>query len=485
MRRIACDSNSRMTIRATRPLPQERDDFQRHASEYSPAKLDPSGKKTVYGLRRDFLAVTDSKFGQPAMGWPGLVLPWRNGSGYKRSGRASSTNSSFSPRVAGQIMPRRYFSSIVFSAAAWLACAGGSLHAQGPSLDVPDNPAAVIAMVGQSPILMGDMSPKVDAKIAEVLSKISQEVPKDQIEMARVNFTRQALAQAIQNKVMRESFLLDQVATQSADKRRDADEMMTTKARTLFFDSEIPELKKQYETEDLTELDRQLREKGSSLESRQRDFVDQMLGHLYIRSKVEKDPNVTIAEINEYYETHRSNYQHAARARWEQLSVIFAKVPSRDVANTAIWEMGREAYYGGNLQAVAREKSQEPFASKGGLHEWTEKGSLASAILDEQVFSLPVFEMSQIIEDSDGLHIIRVLEREEEGITSLVDVQDEIRAKLRQQKINASQTKVMEAMRDRVPVWSLFPEDIPGAKLLPRAVPSTATLQNNLPPKVR
>jgi parvulin-like peptidyl-prolyl isomerase len=129
--------------------------------------------------------------------------------------------------------------------------------------------------------------------------------------------------------------------------------------------------------------------------------------------------------------------------------------------------MGREAYFGGNMQAVAKLKSQEPFASRGGLHDWTEKGSLASETLESQIFSLPANEMSDIIEDAEGFHIIRVLERDEAGLTTLANVQDEIRAKIRQQKISDSQEAVMETMRDRVPVWSLYPQDIPGAKPLP------------------
>ncbi len=382
-------------------------------------------------------------------------------------------------------MPRRYYQVMLLVLSALTF--GHEVRSEIPTRDqidqaaseqLPTDPAAIIAVVGQSPILFGELSPKVESRIAEVLAKSGQKVPEDQLFYARVNLTRGSLAQAIQNKMMRELFLLDQVATQSAEKRRDADTMMQNKARQMFFDSEVPELKKQYKVEDLTELDRLLREKSSSLQARQREFVDAMLGHLYIRSKVEKDPNVTIAEINEYYETHKDDYFHKARARWEQLTALFSKFPSRETASQAITEMGREAYFGGNMQAVAKLKSQEPFANKGGLHEWTEQGSLASVTLDEQIFSLPTNKMSDIIEDADGFHIIRVLERDEAGLTTLANVQDEIRAKLRQEKITKSQEALMESMRDRVPVWSLFPQDIPGAKPLPTQAAINSTPSN-------
>jgi parvulin-like peptidyl-prolyl isomerase len=350
---------------------------------------------------------------------------------------------------------------------------------QSQSVQLPEDPAAVVAVVGRTPILLGDLMPKVQARINEVVSKTKQEIPPDQLHYARVNLVRGMLAQAVQSKMMRESFLLDQVGTQNADKRREADETLQSRARQMFFETELPQLKKQYKVQDLTELDELLREKGSSLAARQRDFVDAMLGHLYIRSKVDREPNVSIAEINEYYTANVADYERPVRARWEQLTVMFEKFSTRQAAHRAIWEMGREAYYGGSMQAVARDKSQEPFASKGGVHDWTAKGSLASEPLDNEIFSIPLNAMSEIIEDDTGYHIVRVLERQEAGLIPLSEVQDEIRTKLRKEKIAQSQRKVMEDMQVRIPVWSMFHEDTPGAKPLPISIARQDTATKN------
>ncbi|WP_442509652.1 peptidylprolyl isomerase [Novipirellula sp. SH528] len=375
------------------------------------------------------------------------------------------------------LAPHRLIGVIVVLIA--LTCDWSKCHAQIPTRDevdaaqnvvLPDDPAAIIAVVGQSPIYYGEVAPKVEARINEVLAKSNQKVPEDQLRFARINLTRGMLTQAIQNKMMRESFLLDQVGTQTADKRAEADATLAARARQMFFESELPQLKKQYKVTDIGELDALLREKGSSLAARQRDFTDAMLGHLYIRSKVEKDPNVSIADINQYYNEHLDDYRHPAEATWEQLTVLFSNFASREEAMTAISDMGREAYFGGNLQAVARSKSQEPFASSGGLHDWTAKGSLASDVLDQQIFSLPLNAMSEIITDETGYHILRVLDRREAGFNPLSGVQDEIRAKIREQKITDSQKNVMKDMQKRVQVWSLFPEDVDGAKPLPTSI---------------
>ncbi|WP_197137143.1 MULTISPECIES: peptidylprolyl isomerase [Crateriforma] len=355
----------------------------------------------------------------------------------------------------------------------WLAA---SAAAQGPtpeqmrelaSIQLPDDPAAVLAVVGKSPILAGEVLPKVDAKIREVTAKTGQPIPEPQLKIARVNLVRGELARAIQFKMMRESFVLDQVGTEAADKREEAQQRLAAKARQYFFEEQLPKLKEQFGTEDMAELEAKLGEQGSSLKAQRREFIDQMLGQLYVSSKLDRDPNVPIADIVRFYNQHRDEYERSAEARWEQLTVRFDRFDNRDAALEAIRAMGTEAYYGGSMQAVAREKSQEPFAADGGVHEWTPQGSLRSSVLDKQIFSLPLNKMSPIIEDDEGLHIVRVLERRDAGVTPLADVQDDIKKKLQNKIVAEKQEQLIKELSQRVPVWSIFPKDTPGALPLP------------------
>ncbi len=361
-----------------------------------------------------------------------------------------------------------------------MACAQSPM---GPPPDdtvpLPTDPATVMAGVGQSPILWGDIQPKVEAKINEVLEQQQVQFTDEQLQPARKNLARGALRQAIQTKMMSESSLLSQVGTQSAEKRAEVSEMMTSRARQMFFENELKGLKEKYETEDLNELNEKLSETGSSLHARQRDFTDMMLGHMYMKSKVEKDPHVTIAEVNQRYAKNIDSYRHNAKARWEQLSALYENHPDAAATEAAITAMGREAYFGGNLQKVAREKSEEPYAADGGVHDWTAKGSLKSVEIEEQLFTIPLNRMSEIIKDETGLHIIRVLERKPAGVQPLADLQDDIREELKNEKILASQQRMVEEMQRNVPVWSMYPTDTPGAKPLGAARIATSPDPNS------
>jgi len=343
-------------------------------------------------------------------------------------------------------------------------------RAQRLEVVLPDDPATVIAVVGRSHVVLGDLLPKADARIAQVLAETGKVIPEKELKIARLGLVRGMLGQLIQTKMMRESFLLEQVGTENADKHQEADAKLTSKARQMFHESEVPELKKQYGSNNLGKLDKILREKGSSLAARQRDFVDQMLGHLYIRGNVDREPRVSLSEIIDEYMTNKDDYYRPTRARWEQLSVVTSNFPDQSSARKAIEEMGREALFGGSMQSVAREKSQEPFASKGGVHEWTSQGSLASAPLDAEVFTIPLNKISGVIKDQQGFHIIRVLERRDADYTPLSEVQDEIRSAVRKTKIEKSQRTALDNMRKKIPVWTLFPEDIPGSKPLPISI---------------
>ena len=329
---------------------------------------------------------------------------------------------------------------------------------------LPQDPATVVAVVGQTPILWGDIQPRVDRQIESVLKKTGQQFPEAELTKARMMLARNFLVQAISTKMMREAFLLDQVGTQAAEKRQEVSAMMSSRARQMFFENEIKALIKKHDTEDLSVLDAKLRESGSSLRARQREFTDMMLGHMFMSSKVNKDPSVTIAEINARYDKDIEKYRHGSKARWEQLTALFENHPTREEAIAKINEMGREAYFGGNLQAVARDKSEEPFASDGGIHDWTSQGSLASKPLDKALFSIPLNKMSEVITDDQGYHIIRVLERKPPGVKPLHALQEDIRQEIKKEKITTAQATMLKDLKSRIPVWSMYPSDLPGAK---------------------
>ncbi len=112
--------------------------------------------------------------------------------------------------------------------------------------------------------------------------------------------------------------------------------------------------------------------------------------------------------------------------------------------------------------------SEGPTANFGGVHDWTFEGSMTSDVLNEALLNLPVGQLSGIIEDSRGFHIIRVTERVLAGRTPFPDVQAQIKQKLKQERTERLIHQYVEKLQSSTKIWTIFdgPTDsqvIPGA----------------------
>ncbi|XZE51716.1 peptidylprolyl isomerase [Planctomycetaceae bacterium SH139] len=335
-------------------------------------------------------------------------------------------------------------------------------------MELPTDSAAVLAIVGEDHILVGDLLPKVNQQILQAANVDLSLIPPEELRIVRLKLIREALKHRIETKMLAQAFLLEQVGSASAEQRREAKGRMELQTRKMFWKEHVPRLKEQLKLVADEELEAFLVENGTSIKAMEAEYMDMMIREAYWQDNVPRDPEVSLNEIRIYYNQNRAKFETTAKARWEQLTVRFDKFPTRAAAVSEIEDMFREARFGGNVQSVAKQRSQGPLAAKGGLHDWTSKGSLRSKPLDQNIFSLPLNRLSPIIEDEDGLHVVRVLERRPAGIRPLGDVQDEIREEIKAAKRDAAKRELMADLRRQVPVWSRYPGDIPAAMPLPQ-----------------
>jgi parvulin-like peptidyl-prolyl isomerase len=122
--------------------------------------------------------------------------------------------------------------------------------------------------------------------------------------------------------------------------------------------------------------------------------------------------------------------------------------------------MGNEVYLGGApLWAVAKRSSHGVTAGDGGQFDGTSQGSLRSKVLDAAIFTLPLNQLSSVLEDEDGFHIVRVLERRDAGRTPFETCQGEIKEKLKKEHVDQQKAAYLADLRERTPVWTVFDEE--------------------------
>lgn len=316
-------------------------------------------------------------------------------------------------------------------------------------------PSQIIAWVGDQPIQVGDVMPMVDQALAPKLAEIPAEeleAQKEQINAVRNKWMEQALDGFIETKLLYMDFL----RSIPADKKDQALPEMKRRAGDQFYEKQLPAAMEKAQVASLAEFDRKLREYGSSLEKQKIAFIEKAFGQSRLSQEIDYEPEVTHQEMLDYYYEHAADYEQPAKVRWEKLTVKFDQFPNKAEAWRALANMGNEVLRGAPLSAVAKRRSQGVDAVDGGYHDWTTRGSLASQVLDNAIFSLPPGRLSAPLEDEKGFHIVRVMQREESTRTPFTEAQVDIKELLRKQKIRQQIDDYVANLKKEIPVWTVF-----------------------------
>ncbi len=334
------------------------------------------------------------------------------------------------------------------------------VRAQAPAVaPLPDElvqrlvtPTELIATVGDQTIFAADILPTID----QMLQNVTQRIPADQMDQQRAIFVQQMLPRKVEVKLV----LLDFYRSIPEDKLKEVIANIDKQVGKQFYEEQVPVLQEQFEADFLGDLESKLRSFGTSITSQKAEFREQMIARTMIGQNVNRSPEITRDELLEYYLEHSKDYDVPARARWEKLTALFDKFPTRADADRAIVEMGNQVLRGANFATVAKKHSQGTNAFEGGLHDWTTQGSLVSEVLDKAIFTMPLQRLSQKLEDERGYHIIRVTARQDAQRIRFEEAQNEIREKLQDENRKKQVREYVEGLREKTYIWTAF-DDLP------------------------
>lgn len=249
-----------------------------------------------------------------------------------------------------------------------------------------------------------------------------------------------------------------------------------------FVESEVPRLMEQLNCKSQRELEQELSRLGSSLNDARQSFNEHVVASEWIRTKIKVSEEVSPEEMVEYYRTKRNEFEYPTQVRWEELMVRKSGIPAQaqqQYARLAL--MGNEVWpqVAANppaatpvFDAVARAKSEGANSAKGGVYDWTSQGALKSKEVDAALFGLPPGQMSAILDSGTAFHIVRVLERKEGGCKPFSEVQNDIRDKLKQQRMSVAQKKYIAELRKNAKIWTVYTGNVSVEELFAK-VPNT------------
>jgi len=308
----------------------------------------------------------------------------------------------------------------------------------------PCEGAQILARVGSEVILASEVLPAVD----QALAPYKDRIPSHQLQRQRRLLIEQQLMGPVETKLI------------YLDARRSIpEENLPRIEETLseqFEKSELKKMMKQANVETRRELDRKLRSMGTSLQRRKQAFIQRTLAQSWAHQQLDFDEEITYDQMLEYYRRHLAEFQKPARARWEELMVRFSKHPGKADAYAAAAQMGNQVLAGAAFAEVARSLSDGTTAAEGGLRDWTRQNSLVCEALDRALFGLPVGRLSPILESENGLHIIRVTQREPARCAPFLEAQVEIRPKIREQRAKEQLQAYVARLKKQIPVWTIF-----------------------------
>jgi hypothetical protein len=302
-------------------------------------------------------------------------------------------------------------------------------------------PTRLLAKVGGEPIFVGDVLFEVN----QMIERFMGNAPESLKAAERKKIVTKILPKFIDSRMLYLGTL--DLLPEGADV-----DTILEQAGKEFDDKALPRMMDSAGIKTANEFDAQLRAQGSSLRKMRLSWSQDQLTKYFLSQQLDADSEVTHQEMLDNYRGRMTEYAISAKSKWEQVMIRFDRAGSRDEAKKQVAELANQIVYGANLAAIAKKSSHGFRAADGGQHDWTSKGALVLKELDEAIFSLPVGELSDVIETSDGFHVIRVLERTDSTHKPFLEAQVDIKKQLLAERRDSAFKKHLEKLRDQIPV---------------------------------
>lgn len=304
--------------------------------------------------------------------------------------------------------------------------------------------AQIIARVGGETILAGD----IQGPVMRTMEPYRDQLPPEQFEVEKLKLMKLFLEQTIETKIV--------FADAMAKFPKENLVKMRETVNEQFEKNIVKNMMERSKAANRADLEKKLAETGSSLEKQNRVFYERSIAAQWMKQNIKTPSEIPLADVLAYYKNHQADYEYKAQVRWEELMISYEKTPDKNQAYQQLAELGNQILRGAPFAELAKTASQGVTAYKGGQYDWTTEGSLRSAITDQAIHSLPVNQLSQILQDNDGVRIVRVIERKSAGRVPFEEAQPEIKKKLLEEAEQKSEEEYLAAVKQRVPVWTIF-----------------------------
>ncbi len=208
------------------------------------------------------------------------------------------------------------------------------------------------------------------------------------------------------------------------------------------------------------ELNAALAEQMLDRETLEQDMYQRVAVNKYVQEKIVKNIIVTSEEVGKYYSENPTQFHHPELVRSSHILILSGETSAQNnLAKQRAESILQRVNKGEDFAKLAKEYSMDTSASRGGDIGFNSKESL-SPEFGEAAFSLPVGG-AKIVKSEYGYHIIKVTDKRDEGLSTLEEVREQLRAFLVNQKSQIEQTKLINQLREKANIEILIPAGQP------------------------
>ena len=192
-----------------------------------------------------------------------------------------------------------------------------------------------------------------------------------------------------------------------------------------------------------------LAKEGNTIESVKKEIRGQMMRARLLRREIKSKILVSDEEIGEYYNKNRQEYEGKETVRIKQLLLLLPPDADKNIKakmkNEAL-QLHKRVMNGESFDLMIVNYSQGPAAAQGGDVGFIGKGTIIPEV-EAVAFSLPIGQVSEVIESSVGFHIIQVVDKKGAGLKPIAAVREEIKTKIEDEKLDKKYDEWIASVR--------------------------------------
>jgi len=179
-------------------------------------------------------------------------------------------------------------------------------------------------------------------------------------------------------------------------------------------------------------------DKSKDVEEKLAELKKRIIVDTYLKKKVEADSKISDEELKKFYEQHLDKFKAG-----EQIRASHILVKTEPEAQAILEQLKK----GANFEELAKTKSVDSSAAKGGDLGWFGKGNMVPAF-EKAVFSLnKEGQISGIVKTDFGYHIIKFVGKRPAGTRTFDEVKDQIKTAIMPQKQQQVFMKLKEDLK--------------------------------------